>query len=96
MSYKDSYHPKIKSDLKKIDIAASREIKAVHLDKILNNPYVSEQLYGNLAGVWSYHFRKNNVDYRIAYSIDETQKAVYFLMIGKRENIYEILRRRLA
>jgi addiction module RelE/StbE family toxin len=96
MSYKDSYHPKIKSDLKKIDISASREIKAVHLDKILNNPYAAEQLYGNLAGVWSYHFRKNNVDYRISYSIDETQKAVYFLMIGKRENFYEILRRRLA
>ncbi len=96
MSYKDRYHPKIKSDLKKIDILASRDIKSVHLDKILNNPYATEQLYGNLAGVWIYHFRKNNVDYRIAYSIDEIQKTVYFLKIGKRENFYEILWRRLT
>ena len=96
MSYKDSYHPRIKSDLKKIDIGAAREIHDIHVEIILENPYVPEELYGDLKGVRSYHFKKNKVDYRIAYSINDNEKVIYFLMIGKRENFYEILRRRLT
>ena len=96
MSYKDSYHPRVKSDLKKIDIGVAREIHDIHLEIILKKPYVSEELYGDLKGVRSYHFKKNKVDYRIAYSINENEKVIYFLMIGKRENFYEILRRRLT
>lgn len=48
MSYGDSYHPKVKSDLKKIDISAAREIHAVHIDKILSNPHSSELLFATL------------------------------------------------
>jgi len=68
----------------------------IHLDKILHGPYIHEKLHGDLEGILSYHFRKNKVDYRIAYSIDESKKVVYILMIGKRESFYEILERRLS
>ena len=95
MSYKDGYHPKIKSDLKKLDAGAAKEIKNVHLDRILSNPRASDRLHGDLEGIWSYHFKKSNVEYRIAYSIEESKKVICVLMIGKRENFYEILRRRL-
>ena len=95
MSYKDEYHPRVKKDLKKLDKGVVREIYDKHLENILQEPYRGEELHGDLVGVSSYHFRINNVDYRIAYSIEEVRNIVYFLMVGKRENFYELLRRRL-
>jgi hypothetical protein len=38
MSFKDEYHPKIKSDLKKFDKAVAREIHDVHIDKFCITP----------------------------------------------------------
>jgi addiction module RelE/StbE family toxin len=96
MAYKDEYHPKIKTDLKKLEKAVVKEIYDIHIDKILGEPDVAEKLHGSLEGFLSYHFRKNRVDYRIAYTIEENRKAVYFLMIGKRENFFDILKRRLS
>ncbi len=97
MSYKDGYHPKIKADLKKLDKPVVSEIFDTHINKILIDPHrASEALHGSLAGISTYHFRQNKVEYRIAFAVKEELKMVYILMIGKRENFYEILRRRLA
>ena len=96
MSYKDEYHPRVKSDLKKLDKGVVREIYDIHLENILHEPYSGKKLHGDLEGISSYYFRKNNVDYRIAYSIEEGKKIVYIVMAGKRENFYEILKRRLS
>ena len=95
MSYKDAYHPRVKNDLKKLDKNIVKEIYDIHLDNILHEPYSGEKLHGDLEGVSSYHFRKNKVDYRIAYSVEEDKRIVYIVMVGKRENFYEILKRRL-
>lgn len=62
MSYRDEYHPKVKSDIKKLDKDAVKELFSVHIEKILRNPYIGERLHGDLEGVFSYHFRKNRVD----------------------------------
>lgn len=96
MFYKDEYHPRVKSDLKKLDKGVVRELYEVHVDKILLKPHSGEKLHGDLEGISSYHFRKNKVDYRIAYSVEEEKRIVYFVMIAKRENFYEILKRRLS
>jgi len=97
MSYKDEYHPKTKSDIKKLDKAVAREVFDTHINKILHDPYQEgEALHGSLEGISSYHFRQNRVEYRIAFAVEEESKTVYILMIGKRENFYEILRRRLG
>jgi mRNA-degrading endonuclease RelE of RelBE toxin-antitoxin system len=97
MSYKDVYHPKIKSDLKKLDKPVVRELFDTHVDKILQDPrQAGEALRGSFEGISSYHFRLNKVEYRIAFAVKEEAKTVYILMIGKRENFYEILRRRLS
>ena len=58
MSYKDEYHPRVKSDLKKLDKGVVRDIYDVHLDKILHEPYSGEKLHGDLEGVSNYHFSK--------------------------------------
>lgn len=96
MSYKDVYHPKVKSDLKKLDKPVVKDIHDIHLDFILDKPLAGERLYGELEEVFSYHFRKNKADYRIAYTVDDEKKIVYFIMIAKRENFYETLKRRLS
>jgi mRNA-degrading endonuclease RelE of RelBE toxin-antitoxin system len=96
MSYRDEYHPKIKADLKKLDKPVAREFFD-HIDNILRDPYrTGEALHGSLEGISTCHFRVNRVEYRIAFAVKEELKTVYVLMVGKRENFYEILRRRLG
>ena len=95
MSYKDEYHPRVKSDLKKLDREVVREFFRLHIENILHEPNIWERLHGDLEGVYSYHFRKNRVDYRAAYTIEEAEKIVYILMVGKRESFYDILKRRM-
>ena len=93
--FRDEYNPKVKKDLKKINKSVESEVRDLHIPKILSDPYIANDLTGDLAGIRSYHFKKEKVQYRISYIIDEIQKIVYILMIGKRESFYEILRRRL-
>lgn len=93
--YKDEYHPKVKKDLKKSDKSVQSRIKDIHIPKILANPYIAEELRGDLSGIYSYHFKESNVQYRISYVINEAGKVVYVLLIGKRESFYQVLRRRL-
>ena len=97
MSYRDEYHPKVKSDLKKLDKPLIKELFHGHIDKILFDPHhTGEALHGSFKDISSYHFTKNKVEYRIAFAVKEESKTVYVLMIGKREKFYEILRRRLG
>jgi len=91
--FKELFHPKIKKDLKKIDKQVIKEIKEVHLVKIKSDPFKYEELSGDLKGVYSYHFRKNSVDYRIAYEVVDNE-IIYYLMIAKRENFYDLLKGR--
>ena len=96
MSYRDEYHPKVKADLKKIDRSVIKDIFDTHIPNILKNPHdLGEPLRGSLEGIRTYHFRKNKVEYRIAFAVEEDISVVYILMVGKRENFYEILKRRL-
>ena len=94
--YRDKYHPKVKKDLKKIDRLVQKSIVKIHIPKILNNPQnVGYILKGDLADIYSYHFIKNRVDYRIAYIIDEPNSIIYIISIAKRENFYIVLQKRL-
>jgi mRNA-degrading endonuclease RelE of RelBE toxin-antitoxin system len=97
MSYRDEYHPKTKTDLKNLDKPVVRELFDTHITNILHDPYrAGEALHGSLEGISTYHFRLNRVEYRVAFAVEEESKTVYILMVGKRENFYEILRRRLG
>lgn len=93
--YKDQYHPSIKKDIKKLDPGSREDIKNDWIQKILTDPYRGEELSGILKGIRSFHFKIRATNYRVAYTIEEKEKIVNVLMIGKRENFYQILKRRL-
>ena len=95
MIYNESFHPKFKSDLKKIDKSAVKEIKDLHLDIILKNPYNANKLKGKLSHLRSYHFQKLKTQYRIVYQILEDDKILFYYMVATRENFYKKLDSRI-
>lgn len=94
MPYKDEYHPAVKKDLKQLDHHVIKDVFDIHIEKLIQNPNIGERLHGDFEGIFSYHFTKNKIEYRIAYTVDE--EKLYILRIAKRENFYEILKRRLS
>jgi len=95
MTYKDEYHPRVKKDLKRVDVRIRKEIKTTHIPAILANPSLGETLLGDLAGTRSYHCKIANLQFRIAYVVSEEEMKVFVLMIGKREGFYTLLKRRI-
>ncbi len=93
--YRDQYHPKVKKDLKKLDKRLRQDIKTRHILAILEQPEHGEELVGDLSGLRAYHFNYQKQAYRIAYVMDETEGMVFVMMIGKRENFYTVLKRRI-
>lgn len=96
MAFADAFHPKFKSDLKKIDKSVAKEIKEKHLDIILNDPIGNGSLKGRLSHIRSYHFQKNSTHYRIAYEILEDEEVVFHYMVATRENFYKKLGNRTS
>jgi len=47
-------------------------------------------------GLESYHFKSGTVEYRIIYEIYQNEHIVIVLLIGKRENLYSKLKRRVG
>jgi len=96
MEYVESFHPKFKSDLRKIDKSAAKEIKEKHLDIILENPLACQSLKGKLSHIRSYHFQFNATQYRIAYEVLTDEKIVFHYMVSTRENFYKKLDNRIS
>jgi len=94
--YQPEFHPKVDKDISKLDKNHRRVIRDKHIPKILEDPHrAGKGLTGKLAGLKSYSFTANRVEYRIIYDIFEEKTIVLFLMVGSRENFYERLLRRL-
>lgn len=94
--YQPEFHPKVDKDISKLNKNLRRDIRDKHIPKILEDPHrAGKSLTGKLAGLKSYIFTVNRVEYRIIYDIFEEKTIVLFLMVGSRENFYERLLRRL-
>jgi len=90
------FHPAVKRDLKKIGKSVAREIKDKHFKNIKENPSASENLSHMFKGLKSYHFKSGTAEYRIIYEIYQNKNIVIVLLIGKRENLYSKLKRRVG
>lgn len=58
-----------------------------------DDPLQGEQLSGSLHFLYSFHFKSQNIHYRLVYTIDHDKKQVVVHFAGTRENFYEKLRR---
>lgn len=94
MIYKLEFHPSFKKDLKNLDKKIALEVRDIHLDKICNSPFENPKLKGDLDGIYSYHFKSANTQYRIAYSV-ENEEIILYYMVAKRENFYRQLTNRI-
>ena len=94
MEFRELFHPRFKSDIKKLDKSVAKEVKTKHLDIIIEDPLKYSKLTGRLSDIYSYHFRQNRVEYRIAYEITN-EKIIFYYMIAKRENFYQKLEMRV-
>ncbi len=91
--YNDEYHPQVKKDLKKLASHIRKEIQNKHIPAIISDPAIGEPLTGDLNGIQSYHFTIAKQQFRISYTI--YNNTIFILMIGKRENFYITLKRRI-
>jgi mRNA-degrading endonuclease RelE of RelBE toxin-antitoxin system len=83
--------PSAKRSLKKLPISLRKEM--INATKILEeNPLAGEKLSGSLNFLYSFHFKYQDVQYRVAYTIDPKKKLVIIHFADKRENFYEKLR----
>ena len=53
----------VKKDLKRMNKPVQLEIKEQIIPEILSNPQTSTELAYELQGIYSYHWKKNQVDY---------------------------------
>lgn len=96
MTYLPEFHPKVDKEILRLDKPLRKDIRDRHIPRILEDPYrAGKGLSGSLAGLRSYSFTSNKIEYRIIYDIIEEKVTVLFLIIGSRENLYERLIRRL-
>ena len=78
---------------KKLPVLVRNEIVRLSNEIIAQNPYDVERLQKPLDDCYSFHFKMNNVHYRIAYCIVRDEKRVDIVMVGSREGFYEKLKR---
>ncbi len=86
--------PSVKRTAKKLPKQARKEI-IKQSQKLKENPYFGEKLSGSLHFLYSFHVKFKNVNYRVAYTINNSQKQIVVHLIGTREGFYERLKRLL-
>ena len=91
--YEIAFQSSVEKDIKKLDRSVRDKVKDEVLNLIRENPEIGEELLGDLAGIRSFHFEHNRVQYRIACVVEDD--IIYVLMVAKRENFYDVLKRRL-
>lgn len=81
-----------KRSVKKLPKEIKKEIVKLCNDYIAKYPFDSEKLQKPLNDCRSFHFKINNVYYRIAYKIIKDEKRIDIILIGTRENFYKRLK----
>lgn len=82
-----------KKAAKRLPLSVRYEIIRLSHEIIAKNPYDAERLQKPLDECHSFHFKMNNVHYRIAYRIIVDKKRVDVVLVGSREGFYERLTR---
>jgi len=95
MAFEIFITPSAKRAVKKLPQEVKKEIVALCEGFIAKHSFDAEKLQKPLDECRSFHFKLNNVHYRIAYRIVENNERIDVVLIGTRENFYQKLRRTL-
>ena len=86
------YDPRVRKHLAKLqDKAVIRRIQEA-AERLRENPYSGKQLKGYPA-FWSKRIGTPGGEYRILYLLCKEEHEVFVVLIGSREEIYDILKR---
>jgi mRNA-degrading endonuclease RelE of RelBE toxin-antitoxin system len=88
------YRRSVLKDIRRLDQSIKYELLQ-EIEKVRKQPDSGKPLKGDMKGYYSYSFSFTGVSYRIVYSYDIEKSLIIIEMIGSRENIYEVFKRRL-
>ncbi len=79
---------------KKLKDKSLKDAYETALLRLQANPYIGQPKRGDLGGIYGFDIRHKDVNYEIAYTINEHyEKKTIVLLAGTRENFYEELKR---
>lgn len=82
-----------RKSVKKLSDDVRLEIVMLCEGYIAKHPFDTEKLKKPLNECRSFHFKMNNIHYRIAYKIMEEKNRIDIILVGVRENFYQRLKR---
>ena len=86
------FMPKAEKFLKKLKNDNLKSLFKESFKKISQNPYIGQPKKGILNGILCYDVYYDKTNYEIAYRIYEN-KIVIVILVGTRENFYNLLKR---
>ncbi|HHT9119975.1 MAG TPA: type II toxin-antitoxin system RelE family toxin [Candidatus Hypogeohydataceae bacterium YC41] len=92
MDYAIEYGEKAIEDLDALDRPIARRIIRIIRQKLTTSPLE----YGTRFKYYQDLYKLRIGDYRVIYKVDTERQKVFILVIGNRNKIYEILRKRLG
>lgn len=91
MSYELKFLPSALKEWQKLSPEIRKQFKA-HLSRRLENPHIDSARIRN----YKHHYKIKllSVGYRLVYEVEENEATVYVICVGRRDTIYEILKKR--
>ena len=91
MSYKLKFLPSALKEWRKLAPEIKEQFKRL-LERRLENPHVNT---ARITGYKNhYKIKLRSIGYRLVYEVEEKEKAVYVICVGRRDTIYKILKKR--
>jgi mRNA-degrading endonuclease RelE of RelBE toxin-antitoxin system len=90
VKYRARFTPEAASIIQKLHPDIKRRVRAA-VDGLLDSPLAGHALHDELSGLRSFRMGKH----RIVYRINDPDRALEFLLVGLRRDIYQELRERL-
>ncbi len=94
MPYTGLAAPSYNRDRKRLAPVVIRRLDHVQA-QILQDPHRGDRKRGALRQVWVEKFKAQNVQWLVAYTIDDKRDIVYFVAVGQHENFYRDVQRYL-
>lgn len=88
------FMPSAEKYLKKLKDKKLKELFKTAIKEIVKDPFSGKEKSGDLKDIYTYDFRYDRSDYRVAYLVEKTDdELILIIMAGTRENFYKELKK---